>query len=410
MTANQATNLEGLFKEVYSSKGVIEAAPTWEIVQRDFEFEAGEAIGEAYVLAVVLTKEAGFVYAPTMGVNTVPSSPTPIPATILHAKVQSYGIYLASQLAYAAAARAAQAGKAAFKSAYEAVLRNMLLSHKYRLECSLLYGRDGLGVVDDNVGGLITITDSSFASGIWGAGLKGTVLEAFSTTAETATQRNGDLVIDKVDISNRQITVTGTSSAVVQNDVLYFKSARTTTGWNECVGLHRILVNRGELFDIDAEDFDAWAAQEFPVDGQLSMTSIMKASALSQAYGLERAILYCAPERFAQLASDEAALRRYLDSGVQAKRGPKGIEFQMGAITIEIKAHPMLKLGHAMLLPKDEVHRGGSVDITSKLPGSGTKLEVQVANSMAIEFRQMSDVFIFLEVPARACLLTGITD
>jgi len=104
----------------------------------------------------------------------------------LHAKIQSYAIYLASQLAYAAAARAASQGKAAFKSAYAAVLSNMKFSHMYRLECSLLYGRSGLGVVSSNTAGVLVLTQASFAPGIWGAGLKGSILEAFTATTESA--------------------------------------------------------------------------------------------------------------------------------------------------------------------------------------------------------------------------------
>jgi hypothetical protein len=406
---NSPDTLPGLFKEVYSKLGLVQACPTWAVCQEKFPFEQGEAIGEAYVIAVTLTKEGGFTYAPSMGANAVPASPTPIAATILHAKVQSYAIYLASQLAYAAAARAASQGKAAFKSAYAAVLSNMKFSHMYRLEASLLYGRDGLGVVADNTTGVLDITEASFAPGIWGAGLKGSVLQAFTATTESATQHNGDLVIDEVDISARTVTVTGTSSAVVTNDVLYFKNARTTTAWNECVGLYRILTNDSTLFDIDAAEYDAWKSQAYACDGQISLTAIMRLSAKCYAYGLEKAMLMVAPERFADLASDEAALRRYNDAGKRADRGPKSIFFSMGGVDIEIVSHPMLKLGHAFLLPSDEVHRIGSTDVTMALPGSGEELSVQVSNATAIEFRSMSDQGIYLEVPARAGLLTGIT-
>ena len=407
---NQPDSLPGLFKEVYSKLGLVMAAPTWAICQEKFPFERGEAIGEAYVVAVTLSKEGGFVYAPSMGSNAVPASPTPVAATILHAKIQSYAIYLASQLAYAAAARAASQGKAAFKSAYAAVLQNMKFSHMYRLEVSLLYGRDGLGQVQTAVGGgVFTISEATFASGIWGAGLVGSVLEAFDGVGATVAQRNADLTISAVNIPSRQVTVTGTSAAVVANDWFYFKSARTTTAYNECAGLMFILTNTGSLFDISAATYDAWRAQSYAVGGQISLTAIMRAAALCQAYGLESAVLLINPTRFADLASDEAALRRYNDAGTNARRGPNTITFDMGGVGIELMAHPMIRLGHAMLLPSSEVHRIGSTDVTMALPGSNEELSVQVSNSTAIEFRSMSDQGIFIEVPARAALLTGIT-
>lgn len=406
---NSPDTLPGLFKEVYSKLGLVQAVPTWAVCQDKFPFEKGEAIGEAYVVAVTLSKENGFVYAPSTGSNAVPAAPTPVAATIQHAKIQSFAIYLASQLAYSAAARAASQGKAAFKSAYAAVLANMKFSHMYRLECSLLYGTSGLGIVSANNTGALTLTEASFAPGIWGAGLVGAKLEAFDSTDETASQHNGDLTVTAVNIPDRIITVTGTNSAVVQNDILYFKSSRTTTAWNECFGLYKILVNEGELFNIDAEDYDAWKAQYLDCGGQVSMTQIMRLAAKCQSYGLESAVLMIAPERFADLASDEAALRRYNDDGAKAKRGPKTIAFSMGGVDIEIMSHPMIKLGHAFLLPADEVHRIGSTDVTMALPGSDEDLSVQVSNLTAIEFRSMSDQGIFLEVPAKGGLLDGIT-
>lgn len=406
---NSPESLSGLFKEVYTKLGLVQAAPTWTICQDRFPFEVGEAIGEAYVVAVTLSKEGGFVYAPSTGSNAVPPSPTPVAARVQHAKIQSYAIYLASQLAYSAAARAASQGKAAFKSAYAAVLQNMKFSHMYRLECSLLYGRDGLGIVDVNNSGTLTLTEASWSPGTWGAGLKDSILEAFDGTGATVNQHNGDLVIDQVNMDDRQVVVTGTSAAVVQDDVLYFKSARTTTAYNECVGLYRILTNTGTLFDIDAADYDSWKSQEYNMGGQVSMTGVMRLVAKGQAYGLENAIFMCQSERFADFASDEAALRRYNDDGSRAKRGPKSISFSMGSSTVELVAHPMLRLGHGFMLPDGEVHRIGSTDVTMALPGSGEELSVQVSNSTAIEFRSMSDQGIFIEVPAKAGLMDGIT-
>lgn len=406
---NSPDTLPGLFKEVYSKLGLIMAVPTWAVVQDRFMFEKGEAIGESYVIAVTLSKEGGFVYAPSTGSNAVPPSPTPVAATIQHAKVQSYAIYLASQLAYAAAARAASQGKAAFKSAYAAVLQNMKFSHMFRLECSLLYGRDGLAVVESNTAGALLLTEASFAPGIWGAGLKGSILEAFTAVTESATQHNGDLTITAVSIPDRTVTVSGTSAAVVANDILYFKSSRTTTAWNECAGLYRILTNTGTLFDIDAAVYDSWKAQSLNVSGQISLTAIMRLAAKCQSYGLENAILLVSPERFADLAADEAALRRYQDAGEKGKRGPKSLSFSMGSSDIEIVSAPMVKQGHAMLLAADEIHRIGSTDVTMALPGSNEELSVQVSNLTAIEFRSMSDQGIFAEVPARCGLLTGLT-
>lgn len=402
--------LVGLFKEIYSKLGLVEAVPAWAIVQDRWEFEAAEATGDKYIFAIAIQKEGGFTYAPTSGVGSGAQTMNPvISGAIVRAEVEGYGIYLRSRLSYDAASKAAKAGKQAFAQAYGALLKNMKESHQYRLECSLLYGRDGLGIVDANNSGTLTLTVASFADGIWAAGLKDSVLEAFTGTGASVSQHNGDLTITTVSISNTSVTVTGTNAAVVQNDVLYFKGSRTTTAYNECPGLYRILTNTGTLFNVDAGVYDSWKAQSYAIGGQISLTAIMKMAALCVAYGLEDGVLLLNPNAFAQLASDEAALVRTKYGEDKAKRGPRSITFTMGNVDIEIVSHPMIKRGHCMLLPSDQVHRVGSTDVTMTLPGSDEPLHVIVTGMTAIELHSMSDQGIFIDIPARAALGTGIT-
>jgi hypothetical protein len=404
------TELAGLFKEVYSKLGLIDAIPAWAVVQDRWKFEEAEATGEKYVFAIAMQKEGGFTYAPTSGTGAgAQTMNSVVSGAIVRAEIEGFGIYLRSRLSYDAAAKAARGGKQAFAQAYGALLKNMKESHQFRLECSLLYGRDGLGKVNSNTSGALVLYESDFADGIWAAGLKDSILEAWTATTATATQHNGDLTISSVDISSFTVTVTGTNSAVVQNDYLYFKGSRTSTGYNECPGLYRIMTNTGSLFSVDASVYDSWKTSSFSVGGQISLTAIMKAAAQGVAYGLEDAVLLVNPIRFAQLASDEASLRRYNDDGSRAKRGPRSISFSMGNVEIEIVAHPIVKRGHAMLLPADQVHRIGSTDVTMSLPGSKDPLSVIVTGVTAIELHSMSDQGIFIEVPARAVLLTGIT-
>lgn len=293
--------------------------------------------------------------------------------------------------------------------AYGAVLKNMKESHQYRLELSLLYGRDGLGVVDTNGGaGVLNLTDATWSTGTWASGMSGAVLEAFTGTGASVTQHNTDLVISAVDIANKAITVTGTSSAVAPGDVLYFKGARTTTGWNECPGIHRILTNAATLFNISAATYELWKSQTYDVSGNLSLTAIMQAAAMGVPFDLDKALLLCSPSRFAQLASDEAALRRYVQNTPDTKRGTKGISFLMGSVDVEILAHPLVRDGEAMLLAEETFHRVGSTDVTFAMPGSDEKLSVMVTDATAIELRSMSDQGIYSERPAPSVLLTNI--
>lgn len=409
--ANTPESMVGDFKNLYKDSGLINAIPSWMIVQDRFPFEEAEAgLGQFYVFGVVLQKEQGFTYAPSSGVNSgVQTLNASVAGYIGQAQVEGFAIYLRSRLSYDAAAKASRAGKKAFAQAYGAVLKNMKESHQYRLECSLLYGRDGLGIVDANNSGVLTITSASWATGIWASGMKGAILEAFTGTADSVSQHDADLTISAVGVSAKTVTVTGTSSSVVQNDVLYFKGARTTTGFNECIGLYRILTYSGTIFNISNSSYELWHSQSYPVGGNLSLTSIMNGAALGMSFGLEKAILLCAPEKFAQLASDEAALRRYIQDTPNAKRGVKGITFQLGSVDVEILPHPLIKQGHAFMLAEDSIHRVGATDVTMGLPGSGEPMQVHVTDATALEIRSMSDQGIYSETPAQCVILTGIT-
>lgn len=404
------TSLAGDFKNIYQDSGLVDAIPTWGIVQDRYTFEEAESLGQYYIFGVTLQKEHGATYAPSSGSSSgAQTLNASVAGYVAQVQVEGFAIYMRSRLSYDAAAKASRAGKKAFAQAYGAILKNLKESHQYRLELSLIYGRDGLGIVSANASGVLTLTTASWATGIWAAGLKDCILEAFTTTAASATQHNGDLTISAVSVSNKQVTVTGTNAAVVANDILYFKGAKTTTGYNECPGLYRILTNTGTLFNVDASSYDAWKSQSYPVGGNLSMTAILQASALGMSYGLEKGLLLCAPEKFAQLGIDEAALRRYVNETPNTKRGVKGVSFQLGPVEIEVMAHPFVKQGEPMLIPDKHVHRVGATDITFGMPGSDEKMEVHVTDTTSLEIRSMSDQGIYIERPAHGVLLQSVT-
>lgn len=405
------TQLAGDFKNLYQNSGLVEAIPTWGIVQDRYKFEEAESLGQYYIFGVVLQKEHGATYAPSSGSSSgAQTLNASIAGYVAQVQVEGYSIYMRSRLAYDAAAKASRAGKKAFAQAYGAILKNLKESHQYRLELSLMYGQRGLGTVSVNTSGVLALTAATWATGIWAAGLKDAILEAWTGVTVTETQHNGDLTISAINVANKTVTVTGTSSAVVAADVLYFKGARTATAWNECPGLDSIFNNTGTQFNVSASSYDAWKCQSYTVSGNLSMTSILQASALGMNYGLEKALLLVAPEKFAQLGIDEAALRRYVsDSDAKnTKRGVKGVEFLLGPVAVEVMPHPFQKQGTAMMLPDDHVHRVGATDVTMGMPGSDEPMEVHVTDTTALEIRSMSDQGIYMERPAHAVLLTGI--
>ena len=410
--ANSPETMPGDFKNLYEKMGLVNAIPSWCIIQDRFPFQEADAgLGQFYVFGVVLQKEQGFTYAPSSGANSgVQTLNAAVAGYIGQAQVEGFAIYLRSRLSYDAAAKASRAGKKAFAQAYGAVLKNMKESHQFRLELSLLYGRDGLANVTGNTSGTLSISAATWATGIWASGMKGAILQAWTGVTASETQHDGDLTVSGISVANKTVTVTGTNSAVVNGDQLYFKGARTASAYNECIGLYRILsTTTGTIFNIASGDYELWRSQQYAVSGNLSLTAIFNAAALGMSFGLEKAILLVAPEKFAQLASDEAALRRYVQNDPNPKRGVKGITFQLGSVDVEILPHPLIKQGSPMMLAQDSIQRVGAVDVTFSLPGASEAMTVHVTDSTAIELRSMSDQGIYSDTPAQCVLMTGVT-
>src|SRR5690606_31042071 len=116
---------------------------------------------------------------------------------------------------------------------------------------------------------------------------------------------------------------------------------------------------------------------------------ILKGASKGLVYGLRDGLMLVNESKFAQLASDEAALRRYVQDTPDAKRGAKGITFQLGSVLVEIVAHPLIRQSEAMLISKSEFHRCGATDITFGMPGASSKMEVHVVDMTALEMRSM---------------------
>ncbi len=136
----------------------------------------------------------------------------------------------------------------------------------------------------------------------------------------------------------------------------------------------------------------------------------MQGAAIGTNFGLMKAVFLCSPDKFAQLASDEAALRRYVQDVNNTKRGVKGISFMMGAVDVEILPHPLMRGGHGFMLAEDSIQRVGATDVTFSMPGSGGEtMQVHVTSQTALEFRSMSDQAIYSDCPAQCVLLDLIS-
>lgn len=405
-TVNQ---VDALFKRVWGD-GAIKALPKFAKLMEKVTFSQRERLGDMYVVPVVLQFEHGFSYGAALdGAFALNAA---VAGKILQAQIRGSMIVLRSQLAYEDIFKAAQAGPAAFESATSMVVENMQRSFAKRQELAFWYGQQGLATVSANSAGVLTITDATWAPGMW-SGMKDCILEAWTGITATETQHNTDLTISSVSMANKTITVTGTSAAVVANDILYFKGARTSTAYKECAGLDKILTNTGSLFNIDAGSYELWKANSRAMGGPVSMLGILNGISDAQNMGLDDdAEIYTPTKRWNSLNADQAALRRYGAYTAKAENGSEGIVYHSVNGSSEIIAHPFIKEGEAFALvnPKKRLLRVGATDITFRRPGLQDNIFRELTDNAGLELRAFSDQAVLVTLPAQCTKYTGITD
>lgn len=406
-TVNDAS---ALFKRVWGD-GTLKAVPDFAKLQKEIPFSKREKLGDMYVQPVLLQHEHGFSYGSHGdGAFTLNAS---VAGAVQQAQIRGSMIVLRSQLSYEDVFKAVEQGPAAFEAAMGLVVENMQKSFAKRQELSFLYGQQGLGQVSGNSSGVLTITDASWAPGIW-SGMKDCILEAFDAQTASANQHNGDLTVSAVSYSAKTVTVTGTSSSVVANDHLYFKGARTTTALKECIGLDKIITtSSGTIFNISATSYELWRGQSRPVGGAISMLAVLNAASDASNLGLmEQAKLYLPVKRWNQLNSDQAALRRYGAYSSKYENGAEGIVYHSTNGAIEVEAHPFVKEGEGFFLPNPSkrVMRVGASDISFRRPGMTDEIFRELVDNAGLELRAFSDQAIMITTPAHAVKLTGITN
>lgn len=405
-----ATNeLSNLFKKVYGD-GTIKAIPKFAKLMQEIPYSQQEKLGDMYEVPVLLAHEQGFTYgAHGDGAFTMLAS---IAGTVQKAQVRGSMIVLRSRLSYEDIYKASSAGAQAFEAATSLVVDNMQRSFAKRQELAFLYGQRGLGTVYSNTSGALVLTDATWAPGIWSA-MKGCLLEAFTTTADSATQHETDLTVSSVTHSAKTVTLSAANAGVVAGDILYFKGARTTTGFKECAGLDKILSNTGTLFNIDAGTYELWKANSRAVGGAISMLAIQNGVADAVNMGLmEDAKVYLSTKRWNALNGNEAALRRYGAYSKKAENGSEEIVYHSANGANEMVAHPFVKEGEAFLVPnpKKRIKRVGASDVTFRRPGRSEEIFLEIPDVAGLELRAFSDQAIVIEMPAQCTKYTGITD
>lgn len=407
-TVNDAS---ALFKRVWGD-GTIKAVPDFAKLQKEIPYSKREKLGDMYVVPVLLQHEHGFTYGSHGdGAFTLNAA---VAGATKQAQVRGSMIVLRSRLSYEDVFKATDEGPAAFEAAMGLVVDNMQQSFAKRQELSFLYGAQGIGKVSSVSSQDVTITDATWAPGIW-SGMKDCVVEFFDSQAATATEDgSGTITVSAVNYSTKTVTLVGTLTNVDSNSHFYFNGARTATAHKECYGLDYIMSqSSGTVFNIDCGSYELWRSTQRTVSAAISMLAVLNAASDATNMGLmEAAKLYLPVRRWNSLNSDQAALRRYGAQSSKFENGAEGIVYHSTNGRIEVEAHPFVKEGEGFFLPNPSKRllRVGASDITFRRPGRNDEIFRELEDAAGLELRAFSDQAIMITTPAHAVKLSDITD
>jgi hypothetical protein len=333
----------------------------------------------------------------------------PVAGQVKDAQVKGSPVVLRSLLGYVAASRAALGGQKAFMDATKFLVANMLRSMAKKLEIEMLYGQMGYAAVASATGAAVTIATAEWAPGIW-AGAEGMPIEIRDSAGSVS---RGEFKVISVNMDTRVITLNADAAAagVIATDVIWHKGAYG----NEFPGIHKILsISSGTLFNIDVGTYNLFRGNVFSAgSAALSFTKLNLAAARAVEKGLEGPLYAMVnPRAWANMLSDQAALRRYDGSYSTGKmeNGAEKLMFHSQNGMIEIEPSIYVKEGYAYLLSADDWFRVGSTDMTFKRPGQGEEFFRDLENSAAYELRLYSDQALFCMAPARCVLVTNIVN
>lgn len=420
------TDLDGLFKVVYGSDIKVLMPETSKLVQA-VGFSKEERIGDHFEQPVALTFEHGYTYAaPASGAFTLRAS---VAMKTKKATVDGYQGVLRSQMDYETAAKAVSGGDRAFRKATQLQVENMMDSATKRIELQILYGQKGIGQTStssnqSSTSTIVTISTATWASGIW-AGMENCALNFFrsDTSALVSSSTDAVFTVSSVDVDNKKLTLSGSAAGITALDSaagavaldIFFDTARTdATTFNEFAGFDKIINNTGTIFNINATTYQLWKGNTYSA-GSAALTLGKIVNGLASPIGRgglnEKVTVYLNDKTWANVASDQAALRRYAaDYRNEAENGFQYIRFYSANGEVELIPYNAVKEGEAYAIPLKRCKRIGAQDISFDSPGREGKIFRELTDSAGFEYRLYSDMALFCESPAKLLKFTNIVN
>lgn len=390
---NTPTTLASRLKEVYPN-GITELVPKCnELFGKRLKFRKDLKPGELVRLDVQLSPENGF----SCGVGDFTLN-DPVAQVSAKAEISDIGVCLRSRVSYDAITRARD-DKQAFVTFNDS--KYIPAAESFKTRCELLsmgYGRQGLGVLsaDDDGAGVLTISAATWAPAMWMT-MIGAVLQSY-TALTGGSQHDGDMVVTAVDVANRQITVSGTSTSQATGDILFLKGHRGVAP----IGLMDIAKNTGTLYNISAASYDLWKANSYDVGtSALTLGKIALAAAKSADKGCNEDLTCLVPTAaFQALVTDQSALREhgadYKHS--EAETGFESIVFWGATGKIRVVPYMFSKQGEFVMFPERYTSIIGSEEGTNQVDKSGD-VYFDLPDSAAKELRFFACFTVYSDRP-----------
>lgn len=357
------------------------------------------------------------------------------------AKIYPCTTVLTDNLAYQILDRANTSGsKQAVLSALSYTGKQMALIMRNVLELQVLHGRQGIGLVSAATTGagpyVVSIDALSTSPGILSLliGARLQFMLTNNTTSRTANSTTVYLTVTAVAIDplgvTHTVTVAATGAtniaAVDATDIMFIAGTRgvsvaagdVNVPHYEQIGLGLQLADiTSTIFGISKTAYIGWQANSIPTIGAFSPSVLMTAAQKSMSRGGELGdyLAIVSPAAWAvlnsALATNETYNQQAPSFAMQKKTGTDEIIIKHGGITIEVMSHPLQKDGQFYMLPKNEVKRIGSVDMTFAVPGQpeGQEYYYPVQGNALMQRQCRADWQVVLLKPPSGTIGTGIT-
>ena len=411
-TDNTKSSLDTAFKYIQENK-LKYLNSNSAIVQKLAPMKDADIVGRKFLLPVALTFELGITY----GDGTVYALNDSIAAVYEEIDVDPTPVSLRTRVSLSAANRWKAGSSKSVINNVAIRAGQMKKSLEKFAEISILHGRTGVGIVggvsDSSGTNTVTLTDATWASGIW-AGMIGCKLDAYDTDNTTQQNSNATYVLASADFDNKAITITGNTTDTADlaaTDIMYFRGANGA----EMFGLKYQLDTSGTVFGISSSTYDLWKANEHAVGGALTMAQILKGQAKAVGKGGldEDVCILVSPVTFESLNDDLAALRSE-DSSYKSEKGEQGhqaLTYHGQAGKIEVISHPYMMEGDSFSFPKSCLRRVGASDIDfMKDDEGGYFRSLDITGFAGYQCSGYFEFQVVLTEPAKCVLYTGIVN